>query len=89
MRAPALPLALVLLATGCSLPLSKEVHSVGAVSPEQRQGAALQVIPPGPKADATPVEAVLGFLGAQASADGRHAIEIGRASCRERVYSNV
>jgi hypothetical protein len=74
MRAPALPVALLLLATGCSLPLSPEVHSVGAVSPEQRQGAALQVIPPGPKADATPVEAVLGFLGAQASADGRHAI---------------
>lgn len=74
MRAAALPVAVLLLATGCSLPLSSQVHSVGEVSPEQRQGAALQVIPPGPKADATPVEAVLGFLGAQASADGQHAI---------------
>jgi hypothetical protein len=85
MRAPALPLVLVLLATGCSLPLSQEVHSVGAVSPEQRQGAALQVIPPGPKADATPVEAVLGFLGAQASTDGRHAIARQFLTARERT----
>jgi hypothetical protein len=74
MRLPALPVAVVLLVTGCSLPLSPGVHSVGPVSGEQRQGTALQVIPPGPKADATPVEAVLGFLGAQASAEGRHAI---------------
>lgn len=84
MRTPALPIALLLLVTGCSLPLSSRVHSVGEVSPEQRQGAALQVIPPGPKADATPVEAVLGFLGAQASADGRHAIARQFLTPRER-----
>ena len=84
MRTRALTTALLLLATGCSLPLSSQVHSVGEVSPQERQGAALQVIPPGPKADATPVEAVLGFLGAQASADGGHAIAREFLTPRER-----
>jgi len=65
---------LLVLSTGCSLPLSKGVHSVGEVQAPQRQVAPLDVIPPGPKAGATPVETVLGFLGAQASSDGRHAI---------------
>jgi hypothetical protein len=66
--------ALLLVLAGCSLPLPRDVHAVGEVPAEQRQAGALQVIPPGPKADATPVETVLGFLGAQASSDGRHTI---------------
>jgi hypothetical protein len=70
--------AVVLLAAlalgGCSLPLPSDVRPVGEVPAEQRQSGPLQVIPPRPKADATPVEAVLGFLGAQASSEGGHAI---------------
>jgi hypothetical protein len=73
MRRAALP-ALILVLAGCSLPLPNDVHPVGEVPAEQRQPGALQVIPPGPKAAATPAETVLGFLGAQASSDGRHAI---------------
>ncbi len=65
---------LLLLVAGCSLPLPKDVHTVGEVPADSRQGAPLQVIPPGPQAGATPAETVLGFLGAQADADGRHAI---------------
>ena len=73
-RVPSLSLALLVLVGGCSLPLPHDVQSVGEVPAERRQGADLQVIPPGPKTDATPVEMVLGFLGAQASSDGRHSI---------------
>ncbi len=76
--------AALVLATGCSLPLPRDVHPVGEVPAEKRQGPALQVIPPGPRAGATPVEAVLGFLGAQASPDGRHAIARAFLSERER-----
>jgi hypothetical protein len=84
MRRLAVPLLLLVL-TGCSLPLPRDVHTVGEVPAEQRQAGALQVIPPGPKADATPVEMVLGFLGAQASSDGRHAIARQFLSDRERA----
>ncbi|HUR14738.1 MAG TPA: LpqB family beta-propeller domain-containing protein [Mycobacteriales bacterium] len=85
MRGAAAPVALVLLLTGCSLPLPRGVQSVGEVLPEQRRGGVLQVIPPGPRPGATPVEAVLGFLGAQASAEGRHAIARRFLSARERT----
>lgn len=66
--------ALLLGLSGCSLPLPGDVRPVGDLPAEQRQAGPLQVIPPRPKADATPVEAVLGFLGAQASSEGSHAI---------------
>lgn len=67
-------LALVVLASGCSLPLPRDVHEVGEVPAQLRPGGVLQVIPPGPRPDDTPAETVLGFLGAQASSEGRHAI---------------
>lgn len=70
-------LATLLLAgllAGCSLPLPHEVHEVGDGIAGSRQGGPLQVIPPGPQPDATPTEMVLGFLGAQADSNGRHAI---------------
>lgn len=62
------------LAAGCSLPLPDGVHEVGDVGGEARQGRPLEVIPPGPRAGASPAEAVLGFLSAQASAVGEHEI---------------
>jgi len=62
------------LATGCSLPLPGGVHEVGDVGGEARQGRPLEVIPPGPRAGASPTETVLGFLSAQASAVGEHEI---------------
>jgi hypothetical protein len=65
---------LPLLLAGCSLPLPREVHTVGDVAAGGRQGGPLQVIPPGPRVDASPTETVLGFLGAQADSDGGHAI---------------
>ena len=73
MRRLLLPLLLALVA-GCSLPLPKDVQSVGEVPAERRQSNDLQVIPPGPKDDASPVGVVLGFLGAQASSDNDHGI---------------
>ena len=74
MRRAVLPLVVLLAVGGCSLPLPGGVQPVGEVPAEQRAGGALQVIPPGPKTGATPVETVLGFLGAQASSEGRHAV---------------
>lgn len=67
-------MVLVGLLAGCSLPLSHQVHEVGDGVAGSRKGGPLQVIPPGPHADATPTETVLGFLGAQADSNGRHAI---------------
>jgi hypothetical protein len=67
--------ALLLVVSGCSLPLPSGVKSVAGVQAGQQQrGQLLQVIPPGPKAGQTPEEAVHGFLGAQANAEDRHAI---------------
>ena len=63
-----------LVCGGCSLPLSDAVQPVGEVPAEQPLAAPLQVIPPGPHAGASPAATVLGFLGAQASSDNRHAI---------------
>ncbi len=69
-----LGLALPMLVSACSLPLSQEVHPAGDLVADPRQVAPLQVIPPGPRKDATPAETVLGFLGAQADSDDRHGI---------------
>lgn len=74
-RRPLRLVVVVVLATaGCSLPLSPGVHPVGDAPAVQRPGLPLQVIPPGPKPGDTPVGTVLGFLGAEASSDGHHAI---------------
>jgi hypothetical protein len=70
----AIVVALVLAATGCSLPLPKDVQSVHAVEAKRRQDRDIQVLPPGPKDGQSPQEIVEGFLGAQANADDHHAI---------------
>jgi hypothetical protein len=70
----ALVVVALLPIAACSLPLPGEVRPVGEGAAGQPVVAPLQVIPPRPNADATPVEAVLGFLGAQASTEGDHAI---------------
>lgn len=68
-------LVVLLLVSGCSLPLPSDVKSVDGVEAEgQQSGELLQVIPPGPRPGQTPEEAVLGFLGAQANSGDRHAI---------------
>lgn len=70
----ALAVALVLAATGCSLPLSHDTTTVGAVTAERRPKDDIQVLPPGPKSGQTPEDIVQGFLGAQANAADNHAI---------------
>lgn len=67
-------LALLVLAAGCSLPLPSGVQVPGKVTAEQRPPRDIQVLPPGPRAGATPTAVVLGFLGAQSNPDKRHAI---------------
>jgi hypothetical protein len=79
-----LPLVAALLA-GCSLPLPGGVSAVGDVPAEQREPVPLAVIPPGPQPGATPEQTVLGFLGAEASSGGRHAIARQFLTARERA----
>lgn len=67
-------LVLLLLVTGCALPLPKGVRSGGEVEGGQQRHAGLQVIPPGPKDGQAPVDVVTGFLGAQANAEDDHGI---------------
>ncbi|MCW2501325.1 MAG: Lipoprotein LpqB, beta-propeller domain-like protein [Frankiales bacterium] len=65
---------LVLLLAGCSLPLPHGVRSDVNV-PERDTGRSdIQVLPPAPRKGAQPKEIVQGFLGAQSSPQGRHAI---------------
>ena len=63
-----------LLLAGCSLPLSRGVHVSRDVQIEQRDPGDIQVLPPGPPKRASPVDIVQGFLGAESSPDGDHAI---------------
>jgi hypothetical protein len=79
-----LPLVVALL-TGCSLPLPGGVEAVGDLPAEQREPVPLAVIPPGPQPGATPRETVFGFLGAEASSGGRHAIARQFLTARERA----
>lgn len=68
-------LVLVLLLSGCSLPLPGGVKTVEGVPAEQQQpGGGVRVVPPGPRPGQTPEDVVRGFLQAEASADGSHAI---------------
>jgi hypothetical protein len=73
MRRP-LTVLVVLAATACSLPLSRDIHAVRAVEAQRRQSGDIQVLPPGPKPGATPEDVVQGFLGAEANAESGHAI---------------
>jgi hypothetical protein len=65
--------ALLVLATGCSLPLPSGVHTPSGVK-DQGQSAELQVLPPGPTAGQSQTATVIGFLAAQASPAGDYAI---------------
>ncbi|MCU1592622.1 MAG: Lipoprotein LpqB, beta-propeller domain-like protein [Frankiales bacterium] len=67
-------LLLLLASTACSLPLSHDVSTVRAVEAQPRKSGDIQVLPPGPKPTDTPSEVVVGFRGAQANAERRHAI---------------
>jgi hypothetical protein len=66
--------ACLLLAAGCGLPLGGGVHKPGPIPAEERQGGDIQVLPPGPRDDATPEDVVRGFFGAQSSPSDGHAI---------------
>jgi hypothetical protein len=82
-----LAVLLVVLATACSLPLPSGVHEVGETPAAERLPEPLQVVPPGPKRGASPNETVLGFLGAQASPDDRHAVARDfLTSARDRLW---
>ncbi|MGB8652007.1 MAG: LpqB family beta-propeller domain-containing protein [Mycobacteriales bacterium] len=74
LRVALLASALAGCVASCSLPLPSGVQNVGDVPAEQLQRGDIQVRPPGPKAGAVPVDVVRGFLGAQSSAEDRHAI---------------
>lgn len=77
-RAALLGLALALTAA-CGLPVEEGVQTPPAVSANgqllggDQQGTTV-ILPPGPRAGATPVGVVSGFLQAQASPDGDHEI---------------
>ena len=67
-------LAGLLLLTACGLPLPDGVQSAGQVAAEREESASLRVIPPGPQPGATPQDIVRGFLNAQKSPAGDHAV---------------
>jgi hypothetical protein len=66
--------AAALLLAGCGLPVQPGVQSADPVAQDTVERGAIQVLPPGPRTDAGPREVVLGFLGAQTSPDGAHAL---------------
>lgn len=65
--------ALIALAA-CGLPLDAGVREPGPVTGEQRRAGELRVLPPGPRDAMEPQAVVQGFLDAQSSPDGAHAI---------------
>lgn len=65
--------ALLLLLTGCGLPLPSGVQSAGQVQP-QGEPAPVEVLPPGPEPGASPEQVLRGFLNAQGSPDDDHAV---------------
>ncbi|MDT7570938.1 MAG: hypothetical protein QOE05_1112 [Actinomycetota bacterium] len=66
-------LTALLLIAGCGLPLGDGVHEPGQVPAEERVGGDIQVLPPGPRDDASAIDIVRGFYGAQSSPDDAHA----------------
>ncbi|MBC7678541.1 MAG: GerMN domain-containing protein [Pseudorhodobacter sp.] len=74
MRHRRLLAGLLVLAAGCSLPLPRGVRDAGPAPAEQSRAGGISVLPPGPRDGAVPVDVVQGFLGAQSSAEGRHAV---------------
>lgn len=73
MRRALAALALLVL-PACGLPLAGDVRAPRTVPEEQPRAGAVSVIPPGPQQDATPEQIVRGFLGAQSSPEGSHAV---------------
>jgi hypothetical protein len=65
---------LLVLVAGCGLPLGGGVREPGQVPDERRQGGDIQVLPPGPRDAASPVDIVRDFYGAQSSPEDGHAI---------------
>jgi hypothetical protein len=63
----------LLLVTGCGLPLGGGVREPGQVPAEERQAGDIQVLPPGPRDDASAADIVRDFFGAQSSPDDAHA----------------
>jgi len=65
--------ASLVLVAGCGLPLGSGVQVPKQVSAGQQQRGDIQVLPPGPRADNTPEQAVRGFFGAQSNPEDGHA----------------
>jgi hypothetical protein len=64
----------LLLLTGCGLPLPGGVQEPGAAPAEQTEGGGdIQVLPPGPRDDASPEQIVRDFFGAQSDPADGHA----------------
>src|SRR4051812_2329093 len=61
------------LVAGCGLPLGGGVREPGQVPAEERVGGDIQVLPPGPRDDASAVDIVRDFYGAQSSPVDAHA----------------
>lgn len=66
--------ALVLVTAGCSLPLPDGVHVSREAPAFDAEPADIQVMPPGPQANASPEAIVRGFLGAESSPDGDYEV---------------
>lgn len=73
MRRLAVTALLVALVAGCSLPIPAGVHVHEGTAVEEVPGD-IQVLPPGPRPGATAEAVVRGFLGAESSPSGGHAI---------------
>jgi len=67
-------LLVLLLATGCGLPLTDGTRAAGAVADERGRPAGIKVLPPGPQPGASAEDLVRGFLRAQTSPDDDHAV---------------
>ena len=64
----------LLLTAACGLPLSHGVQEPGPVPAEQRQDDGdIQVLPPGPRDDASADDIVRDFFGAQSDPSNHHA----------------
>lgn len=74
MRRPALGALLLVLLTGCGLPLPSGVQSAGQVEPQRDEPARVEVLPPGPEPGDSPKQILDGFLNAQSSPDDDHAV---------------
>jgi hypothetical protein len=66
-------LCCLLALAGCGLPLAHGVKTRGEVTAGQQKPRDIRVLPPGPRDNATAVQEVRDFFGAQSSPDDRHA----------------